>query len=190
MSQMPLFQSGRVALVSCSAAKASERRPAAHLYLGQLFLLSAEWVELRRDAYPQWAILSAEHGLVMPDQDIDPYDTRMADIDRHAWGARVAAQIRDRFGLERIYTVLAGADYSSPLTGRMPYLEMPFEHWAEQHRWKHPRGRWGIGRLKQRLKAENDRLRESLDALDRDDESCMTFEEAAALGRAASTKRP
>ena len=162
MSQMQLWKSGRVALVSCSADKASERRPAAQLYLGQLFRLSVEWIDLRRDVYHHWAILSAEHGLVMPDWELDPYDTCMAQVDRRAWGERVTAQLRDHFGLEKIYTVLGGADYSGPLAGRVPYLETPFDHWREIHTWAHPRARWGIGKIMQRLKNENDQLRAAL----------------------------
>jgi hypothetical protein len=102
----------------------------------------------------------------MPDQVLEPYDARMRHVDSRAWGERVSTQLRDRFGLERIYTVLAGSAYTAPLGGRLPYLEPWFEYWREHHRAKHPRARWGIGKIKQRLKAENDRLREALRALD------------------------
>jgi hypothetical protein len=159
---MPLWKSGRVALVSCSATKAAERCQAAQLYRGDLFALSVEWIQLRRAAFPDWAILSAEHGLLLPAQEVAPYDTRMAQVDRRAWGLRVAQQIRERFGTERIFTVLAGVDYSSPLMGHLPHLEAPFAHWQEQHRRAHPGGRWGLGKIKQRLKAENERMRAAL----------------------------
>lgn len=167
--QLSLFESGRVALVSCSAVKAAERRPAERLYLGQLFALSVEWVRLCSYVYPRWAILSAEHGLVMPHEELDPYDTRMRNVDGSAWGELVAVQLRQQFGVECIFTVLAGTSYTSPLLGRLPYVENLFGHWREQHSWKHPRARWGIGKIKQRLQAENARLRAAWAELERED---------------------
>jgi hypothetical protein len=142
----------RVALVSCSATKANEPRPARELYQGDLFRMSVTWIEARAAAYPRWAILSAKHGLVVPDQVLTPYDTQMESVDSRAWAAHVAEQIEERWGLAGvIYTVLAGERYTSPLHGRVPLLEDVFGYWRRCHAIHHPRGKWGIGKIKQAL---------------------------------------
>jgi hypothetical protein len=63
-----------VALVACSSAKSS-RGPARDLYQGALFKASVRWAEswgLR------WMVFSALHGVVHPDEIIDPYDVTLA----------------------------------------------------------------------------------------------------------------
>lgn len=165
LRQLDLFPpepSRRVALVACSATKAPARAPAERLYRGHLFRLAVEWIAQRQDAYPRWAILSAEHGLVMPGQELEPYDRPMATVDRRAWGARVAAQLRAQFGEHAIYTVLAGADYTVPLTEHVA-VEAVFDGWARAHRSAHPRGRWGLGHIKRRLMQELAGLREHVE---------------------------
>lgn len=66
-----------------------------------------------------WYILSALHGLVAPDDVIEPYEQTLATmsaVQRRAWGKRVISQL-----VERGYTqsspivLLAGARYRQPL---------------------------------------------------------------------------
>ena len=64
-----------VCLVGCSKAKLRHPAPAQDLYCSPLFQLCRRWAEQHADA---WAILSAHHGLVLPDQVIQPYDTTIA----------------------------------------------------------------------------------------------------------------
>jgi hypothetical protein len=61
-------------LVGCGKTKAAAPCPAKELYLGQLFRLARAHVEATGD---DWAILSAKHGLVWPDDLVEPYEQRM-----------------------------------------------------------------------------------------------------------------
>jgi hypothetical protein len=75
----------------------------------------------RRRAYAEassrpWLILSALHGLVEPEQLLEPYDLALTDLpvgERRAWGARVVAALEDRFGQLQgtTFEVHAGAVY-------------------------------------------------------------------------------
>jgi hypothetical protein len=63
-------------LVGCCKRKLRHSAPARDLYGSTLFRLSRRWAELHADA---WAVLSARHGVVEPDQVIEPCDTTIAD---------------------------------------------------------------------------------------------------------------
>lgn len=99
-------------LVACSASKAAEPKPARDLYLGELFTRSRELAEARGAT---WAILSAKHGLVMPDQVIEPYDERLpARVTApqvYEWADGVAGQLMRCFPAGTHFVVLAGAVY-------------------------------------------------------------------------------
>lgn len=100
-----------VYLVSCVSQKREEACPARDLYVSELFRRSRGVAEA--SGCP-WFILSAEHGLVAPDQEIAPYErtlNRMRRADRRAWGERVAAQLAEAVpSLSRV-VFLAGERY-------------------------------------------------------------------------------
>lgn len=126
-----------VVLIGCGAAKQAKAAPAGELYTGNLFRAAREWAIAHGD---RWGILSAKHGLLMPDTVIEPYDARVptADDDLRAWIFAVNAAIwgafyptggdpavRARLGWKP-YTgpteaprliVLAGADYLQAIDG-------------------------------------------------------------------------
>ena len=60
-----------IALVACSKKKLDHPARAKDLYCSTWFRLARAWAETNAD---QWWILSAEHGLVHPDQILAPYD--------------------------------------------------------------------------------------------------------------------
>ena len=163
---------GRVALVACSKVKLTpaqiERRPhqfdifspvgrhavpAQELYQGQLFKLSRAWLESKRPG-KEWAILSAKHGLVLPEQMIEPYDLALGDLtweQQKRWGQRVRSQLAALWGIDDvIYLILAGESYRHHL--HLPMSEDVFGHWARERKARGTRGRMGIGVLKQMLK--------------------------------------
>lgn len=145
----------RIGLIGCSKTKLAHAAPAADLYQGQLFKLCRRWMEQRLPG--RWAILSAQHGLVLPGQVLEPYDlavSQMSRLERLAWGERVRAQLIDRWGERTIYRVLAGYDYVHALDG-LPMVENPIRHWTEQRRWAGMRKpQMGIGVLTRHIKAE------------------------------------
>jgi hypothetical protein len=134
----------RVALVSCVKSKRSSPAPAADLYTSALFRGLREYAEANADA---WYILSAEHGLLRPDQVIAPYErtlNTMRKADRLAWAARVQRQLLEVLPSRAEVVVLAGERYREEL---VPFLR---EH---GHAVNVPLEGLSFGRQLQRLKA-------------------------------------
>jgi hypothetical protein len=75
----------RVALVSCVKSKQNQPAPAKDLYTSPLFRNLRKYAEDNTD---RWYILSAEHGLVDPDQILAPYEKTLNNArkdERLAW---------------------------------------------------------------------------------------------------------
>ena len=109
-----------VYLVSCVSQKREQACAARDLYVSALFRKARHFAEA--SGCP-WFILSAEHGLVAPDQVIAPYErtlNRMGISDRRTWGDRVAAQLVEAVpDLSRV-VFLAGQRYREFL---VPHLD-------------------------------------------------------------------
>ena len=125
----------RVGLIGCCAEKGPEAAPARELYRSRLFRSAMGWIS-KPGRVNEWAILSAKHGLVMPDDMIDPYDVALSSLtadERRDWEAMVREQLLARWGGNAIFMVLAGADYRAALRG-LPYVEDVIAHWTQQRR--------------------------------------------------------
>lgn len=103
----------RIGLVGCVKEKAGIARPAKDLYLSTLFLGRRAFVE---SACGEWWVLSAAHGLVHPDTELEPYDVTLKSAgrsERREWSARVLAsvdaQVRPVAG--DVFEIHAGAEY-------------------------------------------------------------------------------
>jgi hypothetical protein len=113
----------RIVLVACSKSKLNTPAHAQALYKGQLFEKSKAYAkQLVEDGeMDAWYILSAKHGLVEPQEMIDPYDETLADAsaeEKREWGKQVILQLKDV--APTIYTpvahlVLGGKDYYEPI---------------------------------------------------------------------------
>ncbi|MEJ6003828.1 DUF6884 domain-containing protein [Paucibacter soli] len=113
-------------LVACGAQKLGHAAAAQDLYIGDLFKKSRAWAERFGT---RWLILSAKHGLVAPEQVIEPYDTtlNLLGLDAlAAWDAMVQAQFT-QLGLDSHLhepkvgpgvVVLAGRRYRRWVEGR------------------------------------------------------------------------
>jgi hypothetical protein len=115
------------------------------LYVSDLFRKARRYAEA--SGCP-WFILSAEYGLVKPDQLIAPYERtlkKMRAADRRAWGNRVAAQVAKAVpDLSRV-VFLADERYrgflAGLLAGRGVEVSVPMEglrigeqlNWLGQH---------------------------------------------------------
>ena len=113
----------RVFLVSCVAGKRSGPTPAAELYTSAWFIKARELVEASGEP---WFILSAEHGLLAPDQVIAPYErtlNTMSASERREWARRVQQQMEVSLPEADEVVVLAGNRYRENL---MPYLREQF----------------------------------------------------------------
>lgn len=114
-----------VGLVACVKGKLGRRVAARDLYTSALFRLSRAYVERRCS---QWAILSAKHGLVLPSDEIDPYDETLIGMPRRAledWSRRTWAAISLRWDpATTTFVFLGGQAYSFAL-GAAPHVERP-----------------------------------------------------------------
>lgn len=134
-----------VYLVSCVSQKREQACAARDLYVSDLFRKARRFAEASGCT---WFILSAEHGLVAPDQLIEPYErtlNKMRAVDRRSWGERVAVQLAQAVpDLSRV-VFLAGERYreflAGHLAGRGVEVSVPMEglrigeqlSWLGQH---------------------------------------------------------
>lgn len=105
----------RVALVSCVKSKQSRPAPARDLYTSPLFRSLRMYAEARADT---WFILSAEHGLVDPNQVLPPYEktlNKAGKAEREAWGRRVQTQLEAVLPSGAEVIILAGERYREHL---------------------------------------------------------------------------
>ncbi|OBK55139.1 DUF6884 domain-containing protein [Mycobacterium kubicae] len=90
---MSEYASADILLVTCVKTKGTRPCAAKDLYISTLFKKQRAYAE--KTGVP-WFILSAEHGLVAPDEWLSPYERYLADTTmsyRAAWGAWVAARL-------------------------------------------------------------------------------------------------
>ncbi len=99
--------------MGCVKSKRDRPSPAKDLYTSTLFVGRRRYVERNCD---QWFVLSALHGLVDPDQVIEPYDVSLADADeafRARWSTAVLTQLERQLGRldGTTFEVHAGSPY-------------------------------------------------------------------------------
>jgi hypothetical protein len=136
----------RIAILSCSASKLTTRAPAKDLYTGALFKLARQLAELTADRF---VILSARHGVVRSDTELNPYDTSLKDVDRKLWAAQAGNALHRELGSE--LTAYKGTRGNEVLClAPAPYIEglgiYGFREWVK------PLKGLGIGQQKQTLK--------------------------------------
>ena len=80
----------RLVLISCASKKRATRAKAAELYISTLFELNLQYARrLKPDAI---LILSAKHGLLALNDEIEPYDVTLNEMganERKAWANKV-----------------------------------------------------------------------------------------------------
>ncbi|MDY6778579.1 MAG: hypothetical protein SVU32_07980, partial [Candidatus Nanohaloarchaea archaeon] len=88
-------QDRHYAVVGCGDDKAGEMVAARELYTSNYFQKKREYAEEVCDG---WAILSAKHGIVDPDEELEPYDVTAEDVDPDDYVERVADEIAEYAG--------------------------------------------------------------------------------------------
>src|SRR5258708_6886513 len=89
----PTLVRGTCFLVSCVGKKGAIATRARDLYTSDWFSKARAYVEVSR---APWFILSAEYGLLAPDEVIAPYEktlNRMGVAERRGWAERVMVQM-------------------------------------------------------------------------------------------------
>ena len=110
----------RVALVSCVKTKKLTPAPAAELYTSRLFQGLRSYAEQHAD---KWYILSAKHGLVHPNQILEPYEKtlyRMSKNERDQWAHAVQSALIQLLSPDDNVLILAGKRYRENL---VPFLQ-------------------------------------------------------------------
>lgn len=116
-------------LIACASKKLSHRANAQAIYDSTLFKLSLAYAKNQQpDAI---YILSAKHGLLDLDTEIDPYDLTLNNLsaqDKRTWALRVRSEIEQKADLRADHFVfLAGQNYRTNLSPYMAHYEVPLE---------------------------------------------------------------
>ncbi len=103
----------RIGLVGCVKKKADIPRAAKDLYVSALFAGRRSYVERSSG---EWWVLSAEHGLVHPNEVLAPYDVtlkRASEPARRAWSKQVLLAIEERIRPRQgdVFEIHAGKEY-------------------------------------------------------------------------------
>lgn len=119
----------RIVLISCVSKKLSRKSMARDLYISTLFRKNLQYaMRLRPD---QIFILSAKHGLVELDDEIEPYDmtlNTMSAQENREWAKRVLVQLSEKADLQQDqFVLLAGAKYRKYLMPHLAHVEIPLE---------------------------------------------------------------
>lgn len=122
----------RIGLIGCVKSKRHVASAARDLYVSTLFAGRRRFVERSCE---RWFILSAEHGLVAPDQVLVPYERALKNAgieERRLWSERVLRQIDAVLGSVSgaIVEIHAGAEYrdfglAGGLRARGASIEVP-----------------------------------------------------------------
>ncbi|WP_223643917.1 DGQHR domain-containing protein DpdB [Corallococcus sp. EGB] len=119
----------QVALVGCGKKKLEHRAPARDLYTGNLF--SAHLAEAEATT-PHVYVLSALHGLLSLDEEVEPYDVTLRGMPpkaRGAWGRQVLESLARRYPAGAVeLLVYAGRAYAEPLQDAL--VASPREGWT------------------------------------------------------------
>ncbi|MFW6116992.1 MAG: DUF6884 domain-containing protein [Thermoproteota archaeon] len=135
-------------LVSCTKSKKNHPCRASEMYSpSDLFSKAYSYAQKNYDSV---AILSAKYGLLLPEDEIEPYDltlNTMSAKERREWADRVFKQMKNRLNLEEFDTIYfhAGKKYRQYLILKLKKIglrcEVPLAHlgigkqkaWYKQH---------------------------------------------------------
>jgi hypothetical protein len=116
-----VVQHPTIVLVQCTGQKRKEAAPARDLYdESTYFRKQRAYAEAHAN---RWYIQSAKHGLLSPDETVEPYDQHagdMTDSERRLWAHGIASDILHKTVGAATVEILGGADYADELT---PELE-------------------------------------------------------------------
>lgn len=121
-----------IILISCVSKKGTQKCKAKNLYTSDLF--KKAWTYANSIKHDDIYILSAKHGLLNPDTEIEPYDVTlntMKSKDKQSWVDMVMQQFQaEGIDLNNTHFIfLAGKAYCDPLikTKKFPHHERPYD---------------------------------------------------------------
>jgi hypothetical protein len=129
LAQKRETMSKRIVLISCVSQKVSHRAKVKDLYVSTLFRLNLKYAErLKPDAI---YILSAKHGLLSLEQEIEPYEqtlNNMRTAEIKEWAGKVLSQLNAVAILDEAeFIFLAGDKYRKYLLPHIKNAEVPLK---------------------------------------------------------------
>lgn len=119
----------RIILISCVSKKLDHHAKAKDLYISTLFKLNLKYAE--QLAPDEIFVLSAKHGLLTLEQEVEPYEQTLNDMrssEIRVWANRIIEQIREHFIIDDSeFTFLAGDKYRKYLLPHIKYYKVPLE---------------------------------------------------------------
>jgi hypothetical protein len=106
-----------VGLLACSKQKLEHRAPARELYCSQLFKKSLRYLDCHT---MEVAVISAKYGIVLADDERDPYDqtlNEMTRAERDEWALGVRRELLEHWDPKQRFLFLGGREYLRPLRG-------------------------------------------------------------------------
>lgn len=119
----------RIVLISCVSQKLPHRAKVRNLYTSTLFKLNLKYAE--KLAPDEIFVLSAKHGLLSLEQEIEPYEQTLSNMrssDIRLWADRALTQIRDICSVENSeFIFLAGDKYRKYLLPNLRNYQLPLK---------------------------------------------------------------
>ncbi len=120
----------KVVCISCVKSKRSVRAKASALYTSALFIKMLNYAKSQSPKHIY--ILSAEHGLLELDDEIEPYEktlNKMRKVDRENWATKVLSQLRTKTDLQSDeFVFLAGSRYRELLVPHIKHFTVPMKN--------------------------------------------------------------
>lgn len=105
-----------IALVGCTKSKRDDPSTARDLYdESRLFRKRRRLAERDCD---RWSVVSAEYGLVHPDEKLEPYDTHITDVETAPWADDVVDSLAYSDG-DHVVLLCGSKKYVDPLRERL-----------------------------------------------------------------------
>ena len=119
----------KIVLISCVSKKLKKKSKAKDLYISPLFKFNFSYAQsLNPD---EIFILSAEHGLLNPEKEIEPYDKTLNDMgskEIKQWSNKVIAELKKVSDVKNDkFIFLAGERYRKFLISEIKNYEIPLK---------------------------------------------------------------
>jgi len=121
-----------VCLISCVKTKNEGKHKAIELYGGQLFSGHLKYArETLKFSEKDIYILSALHGVIPSDMEIEPYEktlNNMKTSEKNKWARNVLDDLNKKFDIKNTkFLILAGKNYHENLMPYLPHAYLPKE---------------------------------------------------------------
>lgn len=119
----------RIVPISCVSKKLSQGAKAKDLYVSELFKRNLKYAKkLKPDDI---FILSAKHGLLSLEQEIEPYEQTLNNMPAHEvkqWANQILEEIRNKYSIDdTTFVFLAGEKYRKYLLPHLTDVQIPLK---------------------------------------------------------------